>query len=53
MEEVVKDWKLDPGAIPCIYLGSGEVQVAGHKSVMGYSIDFSKKGHIGRLIHST
>ena len=34
-----------------IYLGSGEV--AGHKSVMGYSIDFSNKGHIGRLVHST
>ena len=50
-KDVVSDWKIDSRAQACIYLGSGEI--AGHKSAMGYSIDFSNKGYIGRVVHSS
>ena len=50
-KDIVQDWKFDSRAQPCIYLGSGEV--AGHKSAMGYTIDFNNTGHIGRHVHST
>jgi hypothetical protein len=50
-KDTVADWRLDSRAHPCIHIGSGEV--VGHKSVMGYTIDFSNNGHIGGVVHST
>ncbi len=50
-KDVVADWKFDPRAGACVYLGSGELD--GRKCVLGYTIDFKNKGRMGKVVHST
>ncbi len=46
-KDVVADWKFDPRAGACVYLGSGELDR------LGYTIDFKNKGRMGKVVHST
>ena len=48
--DVIKDTKFDPRAVPCAFIGTGELE--GRKCMLGYTIDFSNKGRMGKIIHT-
>jgi hypothetical protein len=50
-KDVVKDWKFDPRAGACVYVGTGTPE--GRKGVIGYTIDFKNKGKRGRLVYTS
>ena len=48
--DVIKDTKFDPRAVPCAFIGTGELE--GRKGMLGYTVDFSNKGRMGKIIHT-
>ena len=50
-KDQVKDWKFDPRAGACIFIGPGETE--GRKGVIGYTFDFRNKGRKGRVVYSS
>ncbi len=50
-KDVVADWKFDPRAGACVYLGTGKLD--GRKCALGYTIHFKHKDRMAKLVQST
>ena len=50
-KDQVKEWKFDPRAGACIFIGPGETE--GRKGVIGYTFDFRNKGRKGKVVYSS